>query len=554
MENKIVKEQTPEEEVIFSLQAFLRKCIANWKWFVLSVIIFTGLGAWYALSKQSLYSRSMEVLIKKEQNGGGSVADIAGAFSSFGLGSSKTNVNNELISLTSPAVMYEVIKKLGLDVNYAAPGRFHENTLYGTNLPYIVDFKDLEEQQGAGFIMHLDDKGTVTLDNFYKYTVDGREDSDKVIKLNPGQTEIATPVGMVTVVPNSIYEAPKSKIAKKVTEIMVSRDGMQSSVEIYQGKVKGDLADRDADVIELSMKDESIERAVDVLNAIISVYNDNWINDKNKIAIATSHFIDERLKSISQELGVVDSDISKYKSEHRIPDMQEAAKLGMKHQADMSDRMLELTNQMSMTMYLREYLNNPANANNVIPVNTGISSPTLEAQIGSYNNLLLNRNNIEANSSDQNPIVKEYDTQLKGLRQAIVNAINAQVSALQTSLKNIQGAQGVVEGQLASGPTQAMYLLSIERDQKVKQELYLYLLQKKEENELSQKFTADNTRIITPPMGSLLPVAPKKKMIVIFAFLLGLIIPGVIIYIKSVTDNKVRSRKDLEGMSTPFAG
>ncbi|MBD5196197.1 MAG: polysaccharide biosynthesis tyrosine autokinase [Bacteroidales bacterium] len=553
MENKGVKGQTPEEEVIFSLQDFLTKCLSKWKWFVVSVIIFCGLGAWYALSKQYVYSRSMQVLIK-DQDGGGGVGDIASSFSSLGLFSSNTNVNNELISLTSPAVMYEVIEKLGLDVNYNAPGRFHLNTLYGTNLPYLVTFKDLEEQQGAGFTLHIGGKGSVTLDKFYLYTPDGRVDFDKTITITPGQGDIKTPIGYVTVEPNPIYEAPKSKKARKVTEILVSRDGMQSSVELYSAKVKGDLADKDADVIELTMKDESIERAVDVLNSIVAVYNDNWIQDKNKIAIATSNFIDERLKSISQELGVVDSDISKFKSEHRVPDLEEAAKSQMKEAAEMRSKELEVTNQMSMAVYLRDYLNNPANANNVIPVNTGISSPTLEAQIGTYNNLLLNRNNLEANSSENNPIVKEYDTQLKGLRSAIVNAIDGQLAAFNKTLSNMKGAQGTVESQLASGPTQAMYLLSIERDQKVKQELYLYLLQKKEENELTQKFTADNTRVITPPMGSLNPVAPKKKMIVAVAFLFGLIVPGVIVYIQSVSDNKVRSRKDLEGMSVPFAG
>lgn len=553
MENKVGKNQASEEESVFSLQEFLTNCLSKWKWFLLSIIIFCGFGAWYALSQQNIYSRSMQVLIK-DQDGGGGIGDIAGSFSSLGLFSSNTNVNNELISLTSPAVMYEVIEKLGLDVNYDTPGRFHLKTLYGTTLPYLVTFKDLEEQQGAGFTLNLGGKGSVTLDKFYLYTPDGRVDYDNTITITPGQGDIKTPIGYVTVVPNPIYEAPKSKKARKVTEILVSRDGMQSSVETYSAKVNGDLADKDADVIELTMKDESIERAVDVLNSIVDVYNNNWIDDNNKISIATSRFIDERLQSISRELGVVDLDISKYKSEHRVPDMEEAAKLVMKQQAEMTDKMLETTNKMSMAIYLRDYLNNPANANNVIPVNTGISSPALEAQISSYNNILLNRNNVEANSSENNPIVKEYDVQLKGLRTAIVNAINGQIAAFNATLNNMKGAQGAVDGQLASGPTQAMDLLSMERDQKVKQELYLYLLQKKEENELTQKFTADNTRIITPPMGSLNPVAPKKKMIVAVAFLVGLLLPGVIIYIQSAADNKVRSRKDLEGMTVPFAG
>ena len=237
-----------------------------------------------------------------------------------------------------------------------------------------------------------------------------------------------------------------------------------------------------------------------------------------------------------------------------MPNLEEAAKTQMKQSVEMSNKMLEVTNQMSMSIYLRDYLNNPGNAKSVIPVNTGIGSPTLEAQISNYNNLLLTRNTLAASSSDTNPLVVDYDGQIKGLREAIVNAINGQIVALNKSLRNMEGAKGAAESQLASGSTQAKYLLSVERQQKVKESLYLYLLQKREENELTQKFTADNTRIITPPTGSLQPVAPKVKFILAICMFFGLCVPGVAIYIISATDTKVRSRKDLDRMSAPFAG
>lgn len=553
MESKGYKSKSNDKEVMFSMQKFLSKCLENWKWFLLSVIVFCGLGAWIALSTQPQYVRKMEILIK-DQDGGGGMSDISNAFSSLGLVSSNTNVNNELISLTSPAVMYEVVKLLNLDINYSTPKRFYLKTLYGNTLPYNVSFLDLEEQRGAGFTIHINDDGTLTLDKFLLETPDGIENFDKEIKVKPGFDAVNTPVGKIIVSPNGKYEPSKSKKAKKIEEILVNRMGMQSSVETYSDEVKGDLVDKDADVIELNIRDVSIQRAVDILNTIVNVYNENWIEDKNKIAVATSKFIDERLGLIENELGVVDTDISKFKSEHLVPDLVEASKLQMKQSADMSEKMLEATNQMSMSSYLRDYLDNPKNVNNVIPVNTGIGSPTLEGQINSYNNILLTRNNLAANSSDTNPLVLEYDSQLKGLREAISNAINGHIAALRTTLKNMGTAKGSVDGMLASGPTQAKYLLSIERQQKVKEALYLYLLQKREENELTQKFTADSTRIITPPTGSLNPVAPKKKLIVIVMFILGILVPAIWVYIKNATDTKIRNRRDLDGMLTPFIG
>lgn len=549
MDQNVNNNQYSESEELFSLKDFMSQCMLQWKWFLASVIVFCCIGMFYILRQQPQYSRSMSVLIKDQE--GGATSDLSSAFSSMGLVASNTNVNNELISLTSPAILYEVIKRLGIDVNYSTPGTFHYKTLYGYNLPVIVEFPDFKEQESGGFKMELQPDGSAVLSKFYVYTPDGKEKFDKTIKCPVGFKSVKTPIGNITVRPNGAYTEGK---LKEPIEIKVDRMGMQNSVELYQTRVKGDLADKDAEVIDLSIKDVSTQRAVDVLNTIVKVYNENWVEDKNRVAVATSNFIDERLRVIEQELGTVDNDISSFKSQHLIPDLEEASKLAMKETSDMTKDILDITNKMAMSNYLKEFLSNSANDFNVIPVNTGIGSQQLEMQIASYNNLLLNRNNLVSNSSVSNPLVVEYDAQLRGLRESIVKAVNAQVASLNTALRNMRGAKGSVTSQLASGPTQAKYLLSVERQQKVKEALYLYLLQKREENELTQTFTAYNTRIITPPTGSLKPVAPKKMLIMGVAFLLGLAIPGIALYIAEATNTKVRSRKDLDNMSLPFAG
>ena len=154
----------------------------------------------------------------------------------------------------------------------------------------------------------------------------------------------------------------------------------------------------------------------------------------------------------------------------------------------------------------------------------------------------------------RSPLVQDYDTQLKGLRESVIRAINAQVEATRRAVANMEAEKGKVSANLAQGPQQAKALLSVERQQKVKEELYLYLLQKREENELSRKFTADNTRVITPPYGSNRPVEPNKKIVLAIAFLLSILLPAGIIFVREAMDNKVRSRHDLDDMSAPFAG
>lgn len=533
----------------FSFKDYMDQCLAKWKWFVASVVVVCCIGMLYILRQQPEYSRSMQVLIKDQDMGGG--ADISSAFSSMGLVASNTNVNNEMIALLSPAVMSEVVQRLHLDVNYVKKGTFHGTTLYGKTAPYIVTFHDLKSEQGGSFRITLRPDGSALMEKFVVGTPDGVEKFKNKIELKPGFQTVRTPMGKVTFTPNPAYTGEP---LEKPMVMYVGRSGMQNSIETYLAKIKGDLTDKDADVIDLSIRDVSIERAVDVLNNIVAVYNEIWVNDKNQIAVATSNFIDERLKLLQSELGVVDSDISEYKSRTLVPDIQEAAKLNMKSTQDLSDKELELNNQLSMASYVRDYLQNPANRNAVIPVNTGMGSNQLEVQITTYNNLLLARNNLAASSSANNPLVRDYDTQLVGMRDAIDRAVNAQVAALNKSLRNLGGAKGELREQLSSAPSQAKHLLGIERQQKVKEELYLYLLQKREENELSQTFTAYNTRIITPPYGSLHPVAPKKMLIMLIAFLAGLAIPAMIIYVRESTNTKIRSRKDIERMTTPFIG
>lgn len=537
----------------FSFSEYLKQCGRKWKWFLLSLLFFCGIGTLFILRTEPKYSRNMEVLVKDEDNNG-PMSDITSAFSSFGFGGAKANVYNEIIALSSPALMLEVVERLDLQMNYVEKGVFHGTTLFGTNLPFTAMLADVNEGSSAGFRAEYFPNGDVRLFKFYKNDITGKHQYDGEARGKVDGKAIRTPIGRVVLSANPGYKQPYKKDKKNSEIIYIAQTGLMDAVDDYSHRLHVDLVDTDADVIDLSIKDTSVERAVAILNTVLDVYNQNWMDDKNRIAVATSDFIDDRLKIIESELGVVDSDISKYKSEHLVPDLKEAAKLNMEQNAKLTNEMLKMTNEMSMSSFVKDYVVNPSNMNSVIPVNTGIGSNQLEAQIASYNNLLLTRNNLAQNSSETNPLVLDYDAQLRGLRDAIVKGISAHVSALQASLNNMRGAKNSTEGQLSSGPTQAKYLLSVERQQKVKESLYLFLLQKREENELTQTFTAYNTRILTPPMGSTKPVSPKKVIILIVALVLSFAVPALWIYFSIFLDEKVRSRKDLERMATPFAG
>ena len=535
----------------FSLKDFLLLCLSRWKWILLSIIFFGAVGYLYVARKEPVYNRMEEILVKDQESGGG-IADVNNAFSQLGLVSSNTNVYNELISLTSPSLMYDVVERLDLTVNYNLKRGLHPNTLYGTNNPIHVEFPDLSNKKTVGFRITMQPNGTYTLSRISQF-VDGKMVKyDNEISGKIGDI-VGTPVGKVKITHNDSYIVGSQKDGEEMV-IDIFKNSLQSAVELYAAKLNGDLTDQDADVIKLSIDDVSVQRADDILNSLITVYNERWIEDKNKMAVATSKFISERLVVIEKELGNVDDEISDYKSEMRMPDIEETAKGFIAQDFMMTQEGLKISTMIAMATYLKDYLMDPKNTYAILPMNSGVENPVLETQIAAYNEVLLKRNNLAENSSDENPLVKDINQELAGMRNAIIQSVNSNIENLTRSLKNIETAQGDTRDVLADAPQKAKTLLSTERQQLVLQELYLFLLQKREENELSQTFTADNIRVITPPYGNQRPISPKKTLILIIALFLGLAIPATAMFIAESANTKIRSKKDLENTRVPFAG
>ena len=306
-------------------------------------------------------------------------------------------------------------------------------------------------------------------------------------------------------------------------------------------------------VINLTVTDQSTQRAQALLNTLIGVYNEYWIRDKNQIAVSTSNFINERLGVIESELGNVDSDISSYKSANLIPDVSAASSMYMSQNQQISQQIMDLKNQLKQTLYIKSYLGAASDNEKMLPMNSGVANVDIQSQITDYNNLVLQRNSLLAKSSDKNPLVVQLNEQMDQMRQAILASVDNSINALNMQISSLQGSQASTTSKIASNPTQAKYLLSVERQQKVKESLYLFLLQKREENELSQAFTAYNTRVVNKP-ASFGPTAPNTRNILMMSFLLGLAIPFGVVYLMESNNTKVRGRKDVEHLAVPFLG
>lgn len=527
------------------LQDLLGLCLAKWYWFVLSLAVSIGIATFYILKAVPTYKRSASLLIKDDTQKSNTLISTSNAFNGLGIFNSNANVYNEIYFIESPALMQEVVKRLHLDMNYYSKGRWHKNVLYGNQLPITISIEGLADQAYCDFKVTLGKNNKVAISDFSMY---GNEIEDApAVHTEVGKT-VSTPVGKITVTPTAyFYEEIEG-------EMMVIRSALSSTVESCLSKLSVTLLDKETTIVSLTYTDISIQRAEEVLNTLISVYNEKWVQDKNQIAVSTSEFINDRLGVIERELGNVDTDISSYKSEQQVPDLAAAAGLALQESSNANATITSLNNQIYMAKYIRSNLQTAAANNQLLPTSTGINNPQLAGVIAEYNEKLLQRNSLVANSSVDNPLVQDYDATLAAMRHNIETTIDNQIANLNEQIRGQQMIGGKAAEQMASNPKQAKYLLSVERQQKVKEALYMFLLQKREENELSQAFTAYNTRIVTPPTGSYFPISPIPRNIYLVALFAGLLLPIGVLYLQENMNTKVRGRKDVESLTIPFVG
>lgn len=538
---------TSQDSDLMNLQDHFFLCLSQWRWILLSVFLCCGIALWHILTTQPVYQRTATIMIKDDSNSSMINGSVGAVFSDMGVGVTESNVYNEMLAIQAPALLTETGKRLDYNVNYEKPGTFHSIPLYGEQLPVKVIFHSLTPEDFGTLTLTL--KGTNSFE-LSEFTYNGEEDPQERVIKGRFNTMINTPLGKITVLPT----AGLRDYLEDNRPIAVSRSDYYSMTNRIGANLSTNLAETKGTLIAITFSDVLPQRAEDVINTLLDVYKEKWVEDKNQMTIATSKFITERLGVIERELGDVDQNISSYKSSHLLPDVKAASGIYMQMAQENASEIMKLNTQKAIATFVQSFLKENVKNNQLLPVNTGIDNRGIELQINEYNNTLLDRNNLVTNSSEKNPLLATYDQKLESLRSSLLTGINNLIVSLNTQIKHWEQSENRTSEQIASNPEQAKYLQAVGREQKVKEALYLFLLQKREENELSQAFTAYNTRIISPPCGSIYPVSPVRRNIMLIAFAIGLAIPIGLIYLRESLDTKLRGRKDLENVKVPFVG
>lgn len=511
---------------------------SQWKWFLLSILICGGI-AWYNYARAPLvYFRSATVIIKDPSN----KASTSGLdrFDNF---INKVNVANEILQFRSKKLMREVVQRVHADVSYQIKDGLRSNELYNES-PVLVSLPDALPEQSFSFTMTLKDAKTVTLSDFSG--IEAKPSYE--VALND---TVAIIEGMNVVVTATNY----LRDSWLNTPIRVQKRPVESMVNYYKNALGIQQEEEEASILTLALKDSSPARAEDVLNTLITVYNEEAIKEKNQVAVNTANFINERLIIIERELGNVESNLESFKQRNQIVDIASSAGMYMTESQKYNADAMELETQLRLANFIKDYLTDPSKETDLIPSNTGISDMNIENQISLYNAAKLKRDHLIDDSSVNNPVVQELNNSLRAMKQSIIRAVDNMIVSLNVKRNDAQNREMRAQDRVTAIPTKERQMLSIERQQKIKEALYLFLLNKREENALSQAMADNNARVIDGAEGSNAPISPNRNRILLLGLLVGIALPGAVCLAILFMDTRVHGRKDIEGVtSVPYLG
>ena len=521
---------TGEEEEISLIELFW-KYIRHWKWIVAGVAVALLAAVGYLYYATPVYKVSASVILKDVQSARKTPA--LGTLDELALLGAVNNVEDEAFVMKSKAVVQAVVDRLNLHTSYIVAGHVKDTDLY-TKSPVVVAMErgELDKlKEDIEMEMQMVSATAVRV----KGITPGLP-ADTVFEALPAL--LHTPHGNIGFTRREGVPADYRKLLVSIRRPEAVIRACRSNLDIQQ-------ANRQSSVLNLAFNTPYPTKGKDFLNTLIEEYNNQAIEDKNMEALNTQKFINERIAIIDRELSEAEQSVEEYKRSQGLTDLQADLARTMQMSSQYEQQLVEVESQLNIVRSLREYVNDPANADKSIPVNIGIEDPTLNATISEYNRLLLQRQRLAQSVTPDNPVMRKLEDEIAGLRSAINSSINSVLQGLNTRRRDILNQANLYSGKIGSMPTQERQFLDLSREQQIKANLFLMLLQKREENALALAAVANKAKMLdeaTPEAK----VSPRTTLVLAAALLLGLLLPGVIIYVVNLFQYRIESRADVE--------
>lgn len=550
--NQLNTSNVEESEDSFNLRTLLIKYLVYWPWFIVCIVLCLGCSFFYLRFQTPVYNATAAVLIKETDPRNKAMAQANGAvaalqdISGFSMTS---NFDNEVEILKSRTLIKKVISELGLYIQTNKEQTFGYDIPLYQNSPikvYITPEEAERLQGGAELRMHYTTDGKLNLTAHYVQNMEKIEISASFDSL---PAVLPTPVGVFSFTKNDSIQIGKDIKLKTciASPVIIAQSYAQNMTVSPTSKT--------TTIAQINVKNTHKQRAVDFINRLVAIYNQDANDEKNEVAQKTAEFIEDRIGIINAELGAAENQLATFKQQAGLTDLSSDAQLALQESSKYEQLRVENATQIQLVEFLKSYINKEENTAEVIPANVGLKDQNLGSIIEQYNTLIIERKRLLRTSSESNPAIINMNTGIEAMRRSVQTTVESVLKGLYIAKADIDKQTSKFEARINKAPEQEKEFLTISRQQEIKAALYIMLLQKREENAITLASTATNGRIIEEALASTNPIAPKKMIIILVTLIIGIGIPVGLIFLRDLLKYKIESREDVQKITfAPILG
>lgn len=507
-----------------------------WYWFLASIIICLTCAFLFLKTQTATYKVSSTLLIQEDKKGEGALQGTA--FSDLNMFQNTITVDNEMAAIRSRELLEKVFQKLSLQTSYFVDGVFKRTEIYGNDLPIKVKVEKVSAAALSGELV-------LTIVDNKKFKI---QSGDRSKTFEFGKRIISEDYSIV------VDKGPAFD-EKSDVPVAINFKSLSRMAESYSN-TRLDITpiSKESNTVTLSLIDNIPQRGIDILNKLIETYNVENIKNKNKLALSTIDFIDNRLKYLGTDLNAVGDDVATYKQQFGVADPEASARASMDQVGVYEKELSGIEIQRNVVESLESYVDNNTGQFELVPSTLGLSDPTLSGLTQKYNDLQIERQRLLRTAEPNNPLVVNINEQLAGLKSNIRENLRNIHKGLNIAKNNLQSNSSQYQSRIRSAPSIEKGLSQRKRQEGVKEGLYQYLLQKREETALSLSATVPTSKVVDPPAAESKPVTPKTSLIYMAAFILGCVLPASGIFAKDMLNTKVTELNDVEQTGAMILG
>jgi len=525
-----------EEDDSVDLKKILNNFFEKWYWFLTSIIICFCIAFLYAKYSTPIYQINARLLVNDDEKGGG-LSKQAGALMDLGgLMGSKNSVDNEAEILKTRFLMEQVVRKMQLNIVYSIKKNLVSKELYDSPIKVeIVSGVDTIKKTVLNIKQLPKNKLLVTAKDFKTEVAWGMKFRVSGVGIIRISKATKTPIEY-----EDIYTTISS-IDERVIELM-----KQLSVGVTNKQVS---------IVDLGFRYGLTKKGEDILTVLISQYVEANLGDKNAIADSTSKFIKQRLVLIASELGDFENKVEKFKQNNRLSDMSEQGKILVQNTGELTTELAKAETQVAVLNDLENYMKDESKNKRVFPSSLVPQDVVFSNLMGQYNALLIERDKQLLSVTEESPFIKNIDDQIIGLRKGILSNIQSTKNTFTLNRDKLRNQLSSAQSQISGVPEIEKNYLKLARNRDIKQELYIFLMQKAEETAISKTSNISVAKVIDPPKAEINPISPRKSLISLIGIFIGLVIPVVVIYINDLLKTSIITKEDITNLTNvPIVG